>query len=49
VVVAFVSRPILHELGFLATFMGWLALASYGRSLAALVVAGGYAAWWIAR
>jgi len=22
-------RPILHELGFLATFMGWLAFALY--------------------
>ena len=43
------SRPILHELGFLVTFMGWLGLAMLAGSLAVLVVAGGYAVWWIAR
>jgi len=43
------SRSILHELGFLATFMGWLGLASYGRSLVALVVAALYAGWWVVR
>ena len=42
-------RPILHELAFLVTFMGWLGLAMLGRSLAALVVAVGYAAWWVVR
>ena len=44
-----IPRPILHELGFMATFMGWLGLSWLGRSLAALVVAAGYAVWWIAR
>ena len=44
-----IPRPILHELGFLITFMGWLGLAWLAGSLAALVVAVGYAAWWIAR
>ena len=40
---------VMHELGFMATFMGWLGLAWLAGSLAALVVATGYAAWWIAR
>ena len=44
-----IPRPILHELGFLVTFMGWLGLAMRGRSLSVLVAASGYAVWWIAR
>ena len=44
-----IPRPILHELAFLVTFMGWLGLAMLAGSLGVLVVAGGYAAWWIAR
>ena len=44
-----VSRPILHELGFLVTFMGWLGLAWLAGSLAALVVAALYAGWWVVR
>jgi len=43
-----IPRPILHELGFMATFMGWLAFALYAASWA-LIVAGGYAVWWVAR
>jgi len=42
-------KPILHELGFLVTFMGWLGLAWLAGSLGVLVVAMGYAVWWIAR
>ena len=41
-------RPILHELGFLATFMGWLGFALYAAPWA-FAVAGGYAVWWVAR
>jgi len=44
-----IPRSILRELGFLATFMGWLGLAMLGRSLAALVVAALYAGWWVVR
>ena len=44
-----IPRPILHELGFLVTFMGWLALAGLAGSLAALVVAALYAGWWVVR
>jgi len=47
-----IPRPILHELGFLVTFMGWLALAIFGHAMVAtiaILVAVGYAAWWVAR
>ena len=44
-----IPRPILHELGFLVTFMGWLGLAMLAQSAAVLIVAVGYALWWIAR
>ena len=44
-----IPRPILHELGFLATFMGWLGLAWLAASLAALGVAALYAGWWVVR
>jgi len=44
-----IPRPILHELGFMATFMGWLGLAWLAGSRAALVVAALYAGWWVVR
>ena len=44
-----IPRPILHELGFLATFMGWLGLAWLVGPLAALVVVAPYAGWWVVR
>ena len=45
-----IPRPILHELGFLVTFMGWLGLAAMiAWVVAALVVAALYAGWWVVR
>ena len=47
-----IPRPILHELGFMATFMGWLAVAIFGHATVAtiaILAAVAYAAWWVAR
>ena len=43
------SRPILHELGFLVTFMGWLAVGFYVLGGIAIGVAAVYAGWWVVR
>jgi hypothetical protein len=47
-----IPRPILHELAFLVTFMGWLAVAIFGHATIAtiaILVATGYATWWVVR
>jgi len=49
VVASVIPRPIVVELGFLVTFMGWLGLAMLAQSVAVLVVAALYAVWWVVR